>query len=110
MDASYTRACPAAELARMGYGKVVAVANEAGPLWRDIFRTGAVPEGWEGAPIRQVKPAMDPKDLGVDLAGATEQGLLEVYRRGEGEGRAFLAILEARTSEGCSGRDPWFRK
>jgi len=95
VDASFTRACPAAELARMGYGEVVAVANESGPLWRDIFRTGEVPEAWEGAPIRQVKPAMDPKDLGVDFAGATEEGLLEVYRRGEEEGRAFLAILKA---------------
>lgn len=89
VDTSYTCACPAVEMVRRGYGAVVAIATDPGVLYRDIFRTDPIPEGWEGVPIRVVRPEGDPKELGVDFTGATEQGLLAVYRHGEERGRQF---------------------
>jgi hypothetical protein len=90
----------------MGYGEVVAVVREPGPLWRDIFRAGAILEAWGGVPIRQVKPDVDPKDLGVDFAAATEEGLAEVYRLGKEESRRFSAARAPAEGPGARVSEP----
>jgi hypothetical protein len=90
VDGSYTCACPAVEMAQRGYNKVVAMATEPGPLYRDIFRTDPVPDQWGAVPIFVVRPDVDPQELGVNFTNATEDGLFAVYRHGEEKGREFL--------------------
>lgn len=92
LDASYTCVCAAPEMAEAGYDAVIAVAAEPGPIYRDMFRTEALPETRRGVPIHMVRPETDPRDMGVDYADATEGGLVEVYRCGEQQGRKFLAF------------------
>ena len=91
VDASYTCLCPAVEVAEFGYAEVVAVATEPGPLWRDLFRRERIPRRWGSTSIHVIRPEQEPRDLGVDFADASEDGLLAVYRHGEEQGRAFLA-------------------
>src|SRR6266849_6850323 len=60
IDASYTCACPAVEMAQAGYGEVIAVATEPGELYyRDIFGREPIPDVWEGAPIHVIRPERD---------------------------------------------------
>jgi hypothetical protein len=92
VDASYTCACPALEMAEAGYDAVIAVATEPGPLYRDIFHTQAVPEVWRGLPIHIMRPDTDPQDFGVAYADATEDGLTGLYEHGQEQGRKFLAL------------------
>lgn len=92
VDASYTCACPAVEMAHAGYAALIAVAPEPGPIYRDLFRTEALPETERGVPIHMVRPGADPRDMGVDYADATDGGLVEVYRRGEEQGRKFADL------------------
>jgi hypothetical protein len=94
VDASYTCACPALELARAGYEEVIAVATEPGTLYTDIFQTTPVPADWQGVPIRLIKPDMDLKELGVDFTSATEAGFIRAYGHGEEKGKEFLARRE----------------
>lgn len=89
VDASYTCLCPAIELAELGY-KVVAVAAETGPLWRDLFGREPMPHHWGATSIDVIRPEQDPREFGVDFASASDEGLLDVYRQGEEQGRAFL--------------------
>jgi hypothetical protein len=91
IDASYTCACPALEMADAGYHEVIAIAPDPGPVYRDLARTEALPETRRGVPIHMVRPDADPSNVGVDYADATEAGLVEVYWRGEEQGREFLA-------------------
>jgi hypothetical protein len=91
IDASYTCLCPAVELAAMGYAEVIAVAAEPGPVWRDLFTRDPVPDRHGTTTIHLIAPAADPQELGVDFASATDDGLVEVYRHGVTQGRAFLA-------------------
>lgn len=94
IDASYTCACPAIELAEAGYGPVIAIATEPGPLYRDLFRRSVIPATWAGTPIYPIAPARDPRELGVDFTSATEDGLRALYAEGEAAGQAFLAAEE----------------
>ena len=92
VDASYTCSCPAEEMAEAGYGTVIAVATEPGPLYRDVFRTRQIVTGGPaGATIHIVQPPTDPKTLGVDYADATEDGLVAVYELGRAVGSRFMA-------------------
>jgi hypothetical protein len=91
IDASYTCLCPAGELAEMGYREVFAVATEPAPLWRDLFTREPVPSQQGPTPIRLIEPAFEPRELGVDFASASEEGLLAVYEHGRVQGRAFLS-------------------
>ena len=91
VDASYTCLCPAIELAELRYGEVVAIAAEAGPLWRDLFRRERIPPQWGPTPIKVIRPEQDPGEFGVDFAAASDEGLLITYRHGEDQRRAFLS-------------------
>lgn len=90
IDASYTNACPALELAALDFRDVIAIANEPGPLYRDMFRTSVIPEMSWRARIRIIRPTIDPKRLGVEETIATEAGLIALYDHGVDAGLAFL--------------------
>jgi hypothetical protein len=91
VDASYTCLCPAIELAELGYGEVVAIAAETGPLRRDLFGGDPMPQHWGATSLDAIKPERDPREFGVDFAAASDDGLLAIYRQGEEQGRSYLA-------------------
>ncbi len=78
-------------MARLGYQEVIAIANEPGTLYRDIFQSEPVPATWEGVPIRLIQPDIDPAKVGADFTDMTEEGMDAVYKHGEEKGRAFVA-------------------
>jgi hypothetical protein len=91
IDASYTCACPALEMAQAGYQTVIAIATEPGPLYRDIFRNEPIPDSWEDTTIHIIRPTIDPATLGAGFTDVTEQGLIAAYEHGKEQGRAFLS-------------------
>ncbi len=91
VDASYTCACPAAEMVARGYTEVIAISTETGALYRDIFCMQPIPDVLEGTPVRVVRPDFDLKTLGVDFTTCTREGLLAAFEHGVAKGREFLA-------------------
>ena len=91
VDASYTCACPARELAALGYGRVLALACAPGPLYANFFGTEVIPERWAGAIIDILRPAADPLAWGVDFNEASAAGLARLYAEGEARGREWAA-------------------
>lgn len=87
IDASYTCMCPAIELVKAGYQKVIAISNEPGELYRDMFQLEEITENYNGADIYIIKPDMDTKELGVDFTNASVEGLIAVYQHGLEKGR-----------------------
>jgi predicted patatin/cPLA2 family phospholipase len=93
IDASYTCMCPAIELVNAGYQQVIAISNEPGVLYRDMFQLEEIYESYNGADIYIIKPDVDTKELGVDFTDATEEGLRAVYQHGLEKGRSFCIKL-----------------
>jgi hypothetical protein len=93
IDASYTCLCPAIEMVEAGYQEVIAIANEPGILYRDMFQVEAIPEIYKGMKIHIIRSDVDPKDLGVNFTDATKQGLAAVYEHGQQKGKEFIAHL-----------------
>ena len=89
IDAFYTNACPALELAELGYQTIYALATEP-ILYRDIFQDEVMPKSRGGAAIQVITPDFDPAELGVKYTGATEQGLVRVFNHGLEKGKEFL--------------------
>ena len=94
IDASYTCLCPAIEMIEAGYKQVIAISNEPGTFYRDMFGNTEIPENYQGVDIRIIKPDRDLKEMGVDFTNATPEGLLAVYKHGQEKGREFLANWE----------------
>ncbi len=90
IDASYTCLCPAMKMIEQGYQEVVAIANEPGTFYQDMFQLEAIPDSYKGASIHIIQPDVDPKEFGVNFTDATEEGLFAVYRHGEEKGREFI--------------------
>ena len=90
IDASYTCMCPAVEMVEAGYDEVIAISNEPGTLYRDMFLLEEIPSSYNGVKIHVIKPDGELKDLGVDFTNATEAGLIAVYQHGEEKGREFV--------------------
>lgn len=90
IDASYTCACPAIELARLGYRTVIAIITEPGPVYRDIFQRELIPSRWESTLIHVIQPERDLAPLGTDFTAMTEAGMVTVYEYGKARGREFL--------------------
>ncbi len=90
VDASYTCACPALEMAQQGCAEVIAIATEPGPLYRDIFHSEPVPDVWQGVPIHVIRPGKDPGEMGAGFKDMTEEGMAAVYEYGKEKGREFL--------------------
>jgi len=93
VDASYTCACPALEMAQQGYAEVIAIATEPGQLYRDIFHSEPVPDFWQGVSINVIRPDRDPGEMGTGFTDMTEEGMVAVYEYGKEKGREFLADL-----------------
>ena len=94
IDASYTCLCPAIEMIEAGYKQVIAISNEPGTFYRDMFGLEIIPENYQGVDIHIIKPDTDLKEMGVDFTNATPEGLLAVYKHGQEKGREFLANWE----------------
>jgi hypothetical protein len=90
IDASYTCLCPALEMARRGYRTVIAVVNEPGPVYTDMFQNALIPDEWNGIPIHIIQPDRDLATMGADFTTVTEAGLVSVYDYGKTKGREFL--------------------
>lgn len=90
IDASYTCACPAIELARLCSRMVIAIATEPGPVYRDIFQRELVPSRWDDTLIHVIQPERDLAPLGTDFTAMTEAGMEAVYEYGKARGREFL--------------------
>jgi hypothetical protein len=90
VDASYTCACPAVEMAERGHRAVIAIATEPGPVYRDLFQSTPIPPSWNGVPIHFVRPGVNLADLGVEFTRATSDGLEAAFRHGQEQGKRFL--------------------
>lgn len=88
IDASYRSAIPAVEVAALGYDEVIAISADPGPVYRDIFRSAALPEA---PPFRIIRPQVDPAVLGADFTDATHAGLEATFQHGIEQGESFLA-------------------
>lgn len=93
IDASYTCACPAIEMAQQGYQHVIAIATEPGPLYRDIFQSEPIPTMYAGVPIHIVQPAINLASMSTDFTSTTEEGMVAAYAYGKERGREFLATF-----------------
>ncbi|MCM0590778.1 MAG: hypothetical protein KA716_11345 [Gloeotrichia echinulata DEX184] len=91
IDASYTCLCPAIEMVEAGYQEVIAIANEPGILYRDMFQLEAIPESFQGVKIHVISPDLDPKEIGVDFTSATQEGLSSIYQHGQQKGQELIA-------------------
>ncbi len=90
IDASYTCLCPAIEMIDAGYKQVIAISNEPGIFYRDMFGLELIPQNYQGVDIHIIKPDTDPKKMGVDFTNATPEGLSVVYQHGKEKGEEFL--------------------
>lgn len=91
VDASYTCACPAVGVAGRGYGAVIAISPEPGPLYRDLFASATIPSQWQGVPISVIQPEMDLAEIGVNYNQATADGIDAAFAYGVERGEAWLA-------------------
>ncbi len=90
IDGYYTCACPAIEMAQRGYREIIAISNEPGILYRDIFQSEPIPDNWQGVPIHIIRPQIDPAILGAGFTDVTDAGLVAGYQHGLEIGRKFL--------------------
>ncbi|MFC9428938.1 hypothetical protein [Streptomyces sp. NPDC056987] len=91
VDASYTCACPAREVAETGVSSLIVIGSDPFPLYRDLYGSEEIVDG---APLGRarvlvVRPADDLKTLGVDYGAATEEGLAGAYAVGLETGHRF---------------------
>jgi hypothetical protein len=94
VDAFYTCACPALELAGLGYDLVIALGSEP-VLYRDIFQAEQIPERWGDTDILAICPEWDPAEKGVDYTNASADGLQQLFNHGYEKGQAFLVQRSA---------------
>ncbi|MFJ6436807.1 hypothetical protein [Streptomyces sp. NPDC091416] len=105
VDASYTCACPAREVAAKGVGVLIAIGSDPFPLFRDLYASEEITDGsvLDEARVLVIKPDDDLKLLGVDYAAATPEGLVKAYELGLDAGHLFLdrhaALLGPAASE-----------
>jgi hypothetical protein len=92
VDASYTCSCPAREVAARGVDVLIAIGSDPFPLFRDLYASEEIVDGsgLDGARVLVVKPDRDLKELGVDYAAATAEGLAEAYGTGLAAGHRFV--------------------
>jgi hypothetical protein len=91
VDAAYTCLCPALAMVAAGYQQTIAIANEPGTMYQDMFHIESVPSHSQGVPIHIIRPDLPLKELGVDFTKATPEGLVAVYRHGKDKGLEFLS-------------------
>ncbi len=97
VDAAYTCLCPALAMAQAGYQEVIAISNEPGILYQDMFHIDPVPAHYQQTPIHVIKPAVHLKELGVDFTRASAAGLRTTYAHGQAQGLRFLQSWQPAT-------------
>jgi hypothetical protein len=90
VDAAYTCLCPALAMVAAGYQETIAIANEPGTMYQDMFHIDPIPTHDRGVPIHTIRPDVQLKELGVDFTKATPAGLVAVYRHGLDKGLEFV--------------------
>lgn len=90
VDGYYTCSCPAIEMAQRGYREVIAISNEPGALYHDIFQSEPIPDNWHGVPIHIIRPQIDLTTMGAGVTSVTDAGLVAGYQHGLEVGRKFL--------------------
>jgi hypothetical protein len=90
VDAAYTCLCPALAMVSAGYQETIAIANEPGTMYQDMFHIEPIPTHSHGVPIHIIRPDVHLKELGVDFTRATPDGLVAVYRHGKDKGSEFI--------------------
>lgn len=90
VDGVYRLACPAVEMAALGYQRVIAVGTQPGPIPLDLVGDRLLPEEADGVPIEIIVPEIDPAELGVEVTNADLTGLTALYDHGREKGRAFI--------------------
>ncbi len=91
VDAAYTCLCPVLAMVAAGYQQAIAISNEPGTLYRDMFHIDPVPAANRGVPIEIIRPDRPLKEFGVDFTKATPAGLVAVYRHGREKGLEFAS-------------------
>jgi hypothetical protein len=93
VDASYTCACPAREVADTGPKTLIAISSEDRSLYRDLYGSERIADGVElaGAVVHVIKPQVSLQSLGVDFADASASSLAVCYQLGVDTGHEFLA-------------------
>ncbi len=91
VDAAYTCLCPAMAMVSAGYQETIAISNQPGTMYQDMFHIDPVPHQYHGAPIHFIRPDVPLKELGVDFTKATPDGLIAVYRHGREKGLEFIS-------------------
>lgn len=89
VDAAYTCLCPAMAMVKAGYQQTIAIANEPGMMYQDMFHIDPVPTHSHNPPIHIIRPDVHLKELGVDFTRATPDGLIAVYQHGLAKGSEF---------------------
>jgi hypothetical protein len=104
VDAAYTCLCPAVPIAQAGYQEVIAVSNEPGTLYQDMFHMESVPDHYQHTPIHVIKPAVHLKEMGVDFTKASAMGLTNAYQHGQDQGLKFLKTWQQKNTELANSR------
>lgn len=91
VDAAYTCLCPAMAMVSNGYQQTIAISNEPGIMYQDMFHIDRVPTLDRGFPIHIIRPDVHLKEFGVDFTKATPDGLISVYQHGRVKGAEFLS-------------------
>jgi hypothetical protein len=91
VDAAYTCLCPVLAMVAAGYQETIAIANEPGTMYGDMFHIDPIPSHSHGVPIHTIRPDVHLKQLGVDFTKATPDGLVAVYRHGRDKGAEFVS-------------------
>jgi hypothetical protein len=89
VDAAYTCLCPAMAMAAAGYQQTIAISNEPGTMYQDMFHIDPVPTFSHNTRIHIIRPDVHLKELGVDFTKATPDGLITVYQHGINKGAEF---------------------
>jgi hypothetical protein len=90
VDAAYTCLCPALAMVSAGYQETIAISNEPGTMYQDMFHIEPILTHSHGVPIHIIRPDVHLKELGVDFTRATPAGLLAVYQHGHDKGIEFI--------------------
>jgi hypothetical protein len=91
VDAAYTCLCPALAMVAARHDRTIAISNEPGTMYRDMFHIEPILTHEHGVPIDIIRPDVHLKELGVDFTKATAAGLVAVYRHGRDKGLEFAS-------------------
>ena len=91
VDAAYTCLCPALAMVAAGYQETIAISNEPGTMYQDMFHIDPIPTHSHGRTIHKIRPDVPLKEFGVDFTKATPEGLVAAYQHGRDKGLEFVS-------------------